>query len=270
MYKYSFNGKEKDDEVKGAGNSYDYGARIYDPRLGRWLSIDPKFGSYQSVGPFTFTNDNPIIFTDPDGRKVKPLSQEARDILLLSLTPEEAKFVKFNRKGFVKEGSLKRGERKLDNVGGNYEALLSLVKEKQIYEVEINDHIEVHKIKGDPKTLEIIPFGNVEYRSEADDEWQYVYQDKYEKQGKAKVDFIKEHPELSTELEPVGTLGESTYGDESGGHGYSASGNNRAVINAGLTTRDKVKLLAHELYGHTLFKAKGKDHAHRADRKSVV
>ncbi|MFA6925213.1 MAG: RHS repeat-associated core domain-containing protein, partial [Bacteroidales bacterium] len=40
-YRHGFNGKEKDDELKGSGNSYDYGMRIYDPRLGRFLSVDP-------------------------------------------------------------------------------------------------------------------------------------------------------------------------------------------------------------------------------------
>jgi RHS repeat-associated protein len=39
-YRYGFNGKEKNNEISGEGNSYDFGARIYDPRLGRWLSTD--------------------------------------------------------------------------------------------------------------------------------------------------------------------------------------------------------------------------------------
>jgi hypothetical protein len=33
-YRYGFNGKENDNEVKGAGNQQDYGMRIYDPRWG--------------------------------------------------------------------------------------------------------------------------------------------------------------------------------------------------------------------------------------------
>ena len=39
-YRYGFNGQEKLDEIKGYGNSLDFGARIYDPRLGRFLSVD--------------------------------------------------------------------------------------------------------------------------------------------------------------------------------------------------------------------------------------
>ena len=46
-YRYGFNGKEKDDEVKGSGNSYDFGGRnIYDSRTGRFNSIDPLYRKF--------------------------------------------------------------------------------------------------------------------------------------------------------------------------------------------------------------------------------
>ncbi|HWJ29919.1 MAG TPA: hypothetical protein VNS32_25490, partial [Flavisolibacter sp.] len=41
VYRYGFNGKENDDEVKGEGNQQDYGMRVYDTRLGKFLSVDP-------------------------------------------------------------------------------------------------------------------------------------------------------------------------------------------------------------------------------------
>jgi RHS repeat-associated protein len=67
---FSFNGKEKDDEVKGDGNSLDFGARIYDSRLGRWLTIDYLFAKYPSFSPYNFVLNNPILFIDPDGNDV--------------------------------------------------------------------------------------------------------------------------------------------------------------------------------------------------------
>jgi RHS repeat-associated protein len=67
---FSFNGKEKDDEVKGEGNSLDFGARIYDPRLGRWMSLDNMAAKYPGYSPYNFTLNNPIAFKDPDGNDV--------------------------------------------------------------------------------------------------------------------------------------------------------------------------------------------------------
>lgn len=74
-YRYGFNGKEKDDEVKGiTGSSYDFGARIYDPRIGRFLSMDPLASKYPAISPYVFVANNPIFFIDPDGRELKPAS----------------------------------------------------------------------------------------------------------------------------------------------------------------------------------------------------
>ena len=68
-YRYGFNGKEKSDEVYGDGNSYDYGARMYDSRVGRWLSADPRKDKYTSWSPFHFGFDNPITTIDPNGEE---------------------------------------------------------------------------------------------------------------------------------------------------------------------------------------------------------
>jgi len=69
-YRFGFNGKEKDDETYGEGNEMDYGDRIFDPRLGRWLSLDPLQAKYPDLSPYNFVGNNPIIFIDPDGQKI--------------------------------------------------------------------------------------------------------------------------------------------------------------------------------------------------------
>ena len=66
-HRYGFNGKEKDDEVKGAGNSQDYGMRIYDPRLGKFLSVDPITKQYPELTPYQFASNTPIQAIDLDG-----------------------------------------------------------------------------------------------------------------------------------------------------------------------------------------------------------
>ncbi len=69
-YRFSFNGKEKDNEVKGDGNSLDFGGRIYDPRIGRWLSLDPLAQNYPYATPYNFVLNTPIQAKDPDGKLV--------------------------------------------------------------------------------------------------------------------------------------------------------------------------------------------------------
>ena len=71
QYRYGFNGKEEDDEVSGDGNQYDYGFRIYNPRIGRFLSVDPLTNKYPELSPYQFASNMPIIAIDLDGEEAK-------------------------------------------------------------------------------------------------------------------------------------------------------------------------------------------------------
>jgi len=62
-YRFGFNGKEKED---GIGDGYDYGARISDNRLGRWLSLDPVINP--SWSSYTLLKNSPICMIDPTGK----------------------------------------------------------------------------------------------------------------------------------------------------------------------------------------------------------
>lgn len=66
-YRYSFNGKEVDKEVNGNGNIYDYGFRVYNPRLARFLSMDPLTRSFPELTPYQFSSNTPIWAIDLDG-----------------------------------------------------------------------------------------------------------------------------------------------------------------------------------------------------------
>lgn len=63
QYRYGFNGKEKDT----APVQYDYGFRIYDPRLVRFKSVDPMTKKYPELSPYQFAENSPILFIDLDG-----------------------------------------------------------------------------------------------------------------------------------------------------------------------------------------------------------
>lgn len=65
-YNYKYNGKEWQDEF--GLNFYDYGARNYDPAIGRWMNIDPLAEKYYSESSYHYASNNPILFVDYDGR----------------------------------------------------------------------------------------------------------------------------------------------------------------------------------------------------------
>ncbi len=80
--KKNYNGKEFQDEL--GLNWHDYGARNYDASLGRWMNIDPLADNYYEYSPYAYTVNNPILFVDPDGKRVEWME---------NIDPEDAKII---------------------------------------------------------------------------------------------------------------------------------------------------------------------------------
>ena len=154
-YRFHFNGKETDNEVYGEGNALDFGARIYDSRLGRWLSVDPLQTSYPSLCPYNYTANNPIVFIDLGGKSIKPGGQNSESVIKEAIAPyingglftvtlitfqdrdgnitQILKTFTSNNdfKKALKESGLNRDERKIAK------AYFNLLKSKDVYEITI-------------------------------------------------------------------------------------------------------------------------------------
>ena len=66
-YRYGFQGQEKDDEIKGEGNSLNYKFRMHDPRLNRFFAVDPLASQYPWNSPYAFSENDLIRAVELEG-----------------------------------------------------------------------------------------------------------------------------------------------------------------------------------------------------------
>jgi len=66
-YRYGFQGQEKDDELKGEGNSLNYTFRMHDPRVGRFFATDPLESRYSFMTPYQFSSNSTIGAVELEG-----------------------------------------------------------------------------------------------------------------------------------------------------------------------------------------------------------
>ena len=75
-YRYLFQGQEHDDEINsGAGTSYAYKYRMHDPRIGRFLSLDPLAPKYPHNSPYAFSENRVIDRIELEGLETAVISQ---------------------------------------------------------------------------------------------------------------------------------------------------------------------------------------------------
>lgn len=70
-HRYGYQGQEKDDEIKGEGNSLNYTFRMHDPRVGRFFAIDPLSHKYPHYTPFSFSGNKVIESVELEGAEEK-------------------------------------------------------------------------------------------------------------------------------------------------------------------------------------------------------
>ena len=248
-YRYGFNSMEKDNEINVNGGSYDFGARIYDSRLGRWLSLDPLIAKYPNVSAYVFSVNNPSIFIDPNGLKVVAMSPEAQEILRLTLTPEEAKFIEFDEIGILNTQKLADGLTEIKEPGKNFSSLIYIANHEKTVEISLQINACVKNSNGQEVESPMVGLVPV-----LDDD------------GKETGEFTTEAGTVGLTLVPIAwsnytnfdkNIMEKVSPDK---RKFSTNDNFQVVVSKNvhsLNTKRSVKTLAHELYGHANFLLKG-------------
>ncbi|MBW7868457.1 MAG: hypothetical protein H3C31_09060 [Brumimicrobium sp.] len=81
-YRYGFQGQEKDDEIKGKGNSVNYSFRMHDPRLGRFLSLDPLSPDYPWNSPYAFSENRVLDAIELEGKEALIMNRQNKSITI--------------------------------------------------------------------------------------------------------------------------------------------------------------------------------------------
>jgi len=90
-YRYGFQGQEKDDEIKGNGNSLNYKFRMHDPRIGRFFAMDPLAKKYPWYTPYQFSGNKVIHMVELEGlEEATPEYVKETSMVLLDKANETA------------------------------------------------------------------------------------------------------------------------------------------------------------------------------------
>ncbi|MBD3636316.1 MAG: RHS repeat-associated core domain-containing protein [Crocinitomicaceae bacterium] len=244
---------ERDEET-----GLDYrGARFYDSDVARFLSLDPLAAEYPGWSNYNYVLGNPVILVDSDGKKVKPMSKEALQIILLSVSPAESEYIKLDKNGYIDKRAMRKGKRKLGGVGNNYLALFAVVKDREITEVYVNQETHSYIESGNPVTDK---FDTPVYESTLDGAWRHD-RVSWEAQGKTIEDYKKKYTFLSDKKEWTGYFGVTLH---NAGNVQTITGNNQVYINPHSASWQQVEYMGHELLGHQFFYSIGKDSKHGA------
>ena len=132
VHKFGFNGKENDNLLKGIGAQQDYGMRVYDPRLGKFLSVDPLSKSYPWNSPYSYAEGDPINYIDLDGMEQPRQTAQAapKPVLPRLAQPRELSKLEVDRNGNIINPTQLVGNGPINS--GAYAPQAHLVSQKEL------------------------------------------------------------------------------------------------------------------------------------------
>jgi len=80
VYRYGFQGQEKDNEIKGIGSSVNYKFRMYDSRVGRFFAVDPLTKKYPWNRPYAFSENRVIDGVELEGLEWQGVNSSGKDV----------------------------------------------------------------------------------------------------------------------------------------------------------------------------------------------
>lgn len=82
-YRFGFQGQEKDDKIKGDGNSINYKYRMHDPRIGRFFAVDPLAAKYPHNSPYAFSENRVIDAVELEGLEAAKINPCTENLVLI-------------------------------------------------------------------------------------------------------------------------------------------------------------------------------------------
>ena len=98
-YRYGFQGQEKDDEVKGNGNSVNYKYRMHDPRIGRFFAVDPLASKFPHNSSYAFSENSVIGFVELEGLEKVYFGYSKKDMVQINKMTEDEVRHEFESRG---------------------------------------------------------------------------------------------------------------------------------------------------------------------------
>jgi len=244
-YQYKYNGKEFQDELNL--NLYDYGARNYDPALGRWMNVDPLAHRYSSINPYNYAINNPVIFIDVDGMKIMNGDKEMKEKIDDKITRNEKRLsdvVKSyggltKKNDLIKEYGKVEGKKAFTRIKNIKDATKSLKNESERLGNQIkNTEAKIKELKKNaPNMFNKLDNLKNEY-GETVDVYLHSSDDLGINDGQTEMDF--EFNENDTQVRPISNFGINTI--------------QARLINSPSGNRTTLEVTKHEL-GHVDYQA---------------
>ncbi len=182
-YRYGFQGQEKDDELKGEGNSLNYTFRMHDPRVGRFFAVDPLAKKYPFYSPYAFSGNRVIDAIEMEGLEPAVIIGGERQVELVNQYNNNIEKNKQNWTAFV-FSDLKKAKVDIKN----HKELGNKIKVVMIQAHALQGHINLFPGKDGKVDTEPVNVGSV---IRSDDKNLNYFDINYYIQGIAEINSIK-------------------------------------------------------------------------------